>query len=31
MPEDKDIESDHGMAAEHAAFMAARHFTHDLS
>jgi len=31
MPEDEDIESDHGMATEHAAFVVACHFTYDLS
>ena len=31
MPEDEDIESDHGMATEHATFVVARRFTYDLS
>jgi hypothetical protein len=31
MPENEDIDSDHGAAAEHAAFVAARRFTYDLS
>jgi hypothetical protein len=31
MPEDEDIKSNHGAAAEHTAFVAARHFTYDLS
>jgi hypothetical protein len=31
MPEDEDIESNHGTAAEHATFVAAHCFTYDLS